>query len=197
MNWYRNPLLVGLLSFGLFVSSPTFAASASLDLGAYADNLGQRLSAPAGYTTQVSTLTGLLRIRPKFSVSSSLAFEPSFGLLVPWRSGADGFAKVVTSFTALDFSVTFLSRCAFRFGTALQWNWSLTQAGSLELNNGSGTSTFYLPGGTSSSFQLLVEAALEFRLTPTLSLGVEAWASQVMSPTKRRFSAAAYLGVQL
>lgn len=197
MGALKNSGGVLFTALGILLCCPSQASHFSLDVGAYADNLAQRVNVPAGYASQVSTLTGLVRARPLFSIGHSLSFEPSFALLVPWRSGSDGFAKVITSFTSLDFGISPFSWLKWRLGTALQWNWTLTQPSAVDLNNGTSTSTFYLPGGTSSSFVLLVETGLEFHLTASLSFGVDVWVSQVANATRRRFNGMVYFGVQL
>lgn len=180
------------------VPSETYASSAfSLDLGLFGDNLQQRLSAPAGYTTQVSSLSGWVRARPVFFLTRSITWEPSAAILVPWRSGNDGFAKTVTSFFAFDFGIPLVSWVRLRAGTALQWVLIWGQGNAVDLNNGTGTTTFYTPAGTSNGFSLLAEAGLEFKLAMNVSLGVEIWVSQIANASRRRFMGAAYLGVML
>jgi hypothetical protein len=185
----------------LFAASSELQAKTtySLDLGAHGDNLQQRLSAAPNYANELSTVAGFARLRSQINLFSStgITFEPSFGFLVPWRSGHDGFTKVITSYTALDLGWSLLSWFKLRFGTALQWNLVWGQGSSVVLNNGTGTATFYTPDGMSNGFLLLVEAGLEIRVASSVSVGVEIWASRVMNAQQRRFAGAAYLGIYL
>ncbi len=195
-----SPLTLLMAAFVLMLSAPRRALGGSqfaLDLGVYADNLSQRISAPGGFTSQVSTMTGLLRARPIVEVAKGVSFEPGVAVLVPWRNGANGFSKTITSFYTFDFGWNLFSRLNWRFGTGLQWDATLTQPQAVDLNNGTGTSTFFIPGGSSHSFQLLVETGLEFSITKSISFGAEAWISEVASNQRRRFAASLFLGVYL
>ncbi len=188
----RILFLVCFLLVGPAQGASTFA----LDLGVYGDNLAQRFSAPEGYGNQVSVLSGLLRLRPSLPVASSVYFEPSLGFLLPWRSGADGFAKVLTSLLALDMAFG-TPVFKWRVGTAVRWSLTLSRSEAVELNNATSTSVFYLPGGGSSIFLLLVETAVEVRVASGISLGAEIWLSEVASRARRRLSGAFYVGVTL
>ena len=183
----------------LFVASSELQAktSYSLDLGAYGDNLQQRLSAAPNYASEVSTIAGFARIRPMMPLTSSINFEPSLGFLVPWRSGHDGFAKTITSILGIDLGWALTSWFKLRVGSALQWNLIWGQGSSVTLNNGTGTATFYSPEGMSNGFLFLVEAGIEFHVTSSVSLGAELYVSRLMNAEQRRFLGAAYLGIYL
>ncbi len=186
-----------LLFLPLFIPVAGEAASTFvLDLGLYGDNLAQRFSTAEGYGNQVSTLSGMLRFRPSVPVASSVSFEPSLGLLVPWRNGADGFAKTLTSWLGLDFALG-TAGFKWRFGTALQWKLLMTKSQAVELNNATSTSIFYLPGGTASAFLFLVETGIEVQIAKGVSLGAEAWFSEVASRARRRIHGALYMGITL
>ncbi len=169
----------------------------SLDLGAYVDNVSQRLSAPAGYSSKVSMIAGLLRARPIWSLGTSVQIEPSFALVIPWRASADGATKKFNSFVAIDFALLPATWLKWRVGTAVQWNVVWGQGESIELDNGTGTATFYAPPGLSSAFGFLVQTGLEFQISSNVSFGLEVWVAQVMSAQRRRFSAVTYLGFSL
>jgi hypothetical protein len=183
----------------LFAASSELQAKTSytLDLGAYGDNLLQRLAASPSYAGEVSTIAGFARFRPIIQLSSSINFEPSIAFLVPWRSGNDGFAKTITAIAGLDLGWSVNSWFKLRAGTALQWNLVWGQGASVTLNNGTGTATFYTPDGMSNGFLFLVEAGMEIQFTSSVSVGVELFASRVMNAEQRRFLGAAYLGIYL
>ena len=155
------------------------------------------MSAPAGFNTQVSTLSGIARLRPIFSLGPGCTFEPSYALVLPWRSGSDGTAKVLTSVAGLDFGFSPWHWLKWRVGPGVESNWIFTQASAVELNNGTGTTAFYLPGGTSSSWELLVETGIELSFFQSISLGMEIWVAQALGASRRRFNGAIYLGVRL
>ena len=129
-------------------------------------------------------------------VTQSLAFEPSVGFILPWRAGADGFAKQLTSYFGLDFAVRW-GRLKWRAGPGLQWNLLLTQYGAVDLDNATATTTFFVPSGGRSTFLLLMETGLELQLSQQFSLGWDFWFSEIANSDRRRICSALYLGVSL
>ncbi|MBY0371556.1 hypothetical protein K2X33_12785 [bacterium] len=126
-----------------------------------------------------------------------IAWEPSFALLLPWQTDNEGGTRTFTGQFASDLGASLFSWLRFRAGVSLQGIFALSSPQSIDLNNGTGTSTFYSPGGTSIGLICLVEAGLEFILSPKLSVGLEVWSSEVLSSSRRRFQGAAYLGLKI
>lgn len=168
-----------------------------LDVGAYMTQVDRRFSAPAGYAGQVSTLAGFLRARKALSLSSSFGWEPSIGLLLPWRSGGDGFAKTFMVHGGVGFGVNPLQWLRVRFGPGLLWRLTITNSEEVSLNNGTGTSGFYLPGGSRSVFQFTADAGLDFRFFQSVSLGFDVWVLEIMNSNRRTMNAAITLGFYL
>ena len=136
-----------------------------IDAAAYVTNVGTRLGTPAAYQSLVSTISGLARVRRGWNLSSTAYFEPTASVAVPWRSAADGDSKTFTAHLALPVA---WQRGFFRLriGPGLLTLWTRSEAAAIELNNGTATSTFYIPGGDVFAFLL------------TVDLGIEAWLSR-------------------
>ena len=182
--------LAAWFCFGAHGAEKFFA----LDAGAYVDNLAQRLSAPDGYTGDVSTLSGFFRARRGFPLSARWTFEPSLGALFPWRSGRDGFAKTFTFQLDLPLGFDLLRFLKVRGGPGMSYLLIGTQGEAINLNNGNGFSTFYLPGGLSHVFLFTLSLGFEIKLFRLVSLNLDGWVSDVASRARRRFQLAATLG---
>lgn len=182
------------------MSSELSAAGASffaLDAGPYVTQVDRRLAAVPGYAGRVSTLAAFLRARRGVSLSTSWNWEPSLGMLLPWRSGADGFAKTFMIQASLPIGYSPWSWLHFRAGPGVLWRLTLTNSEAVSLNNGNGTSTFYIPGGSKSVVLLTVDAGLELRVSQTVSLNFDVWVSEIANTQRRTFNAAMTLGFYL
>lgn len=188
------------LALVLFCSSLQGAKYLTLDGGAYVDNVAQRLNAPAGYASEVSSLTGYFRLRRAVAIGkSNWAFEPALAMLFPWRSGRDGFEKAFTFQLNLDLTYDLFRFLTLRAGPGIEYLMIVSIDERVPLNNGSSTttSTFYVPGGVSNGFQFNWGVGWELRLFSRVSLNADFWATQIASSKRRRYQAALSLGFKL
>lgn len=190
----RRPIALTLLLF-----SPVVSAATSLDLGAYGSNLFQRFSAPDGLASEVSSLSGFVRLRQGIGLGKDFFLEPAVGLLLPWRTGADGNVKVFTAHFDLPLLVPLFSFLAFRAGPGLQWTAFLSTPQEVSLNNGSATnlSTFHMPGRFRSLLAFIAEAGFIIRFSPKVALNLDAYVPNIASQDRRRLHGAITLGVTL
>lgn len=177
-------------------SSPPMTSFFSADLGLYVTSIERRLNAGAN-ADDVSSFSGFIRARRGMALASWLSIEPSFGSIVPWRGSADGFAKVLILHTCLDFGIVPLRWLKFRFGSGLFWQLTLSNEETVTLNNGGGTTAFYVPGGSQSSYLFSVQGGLEVRLSETWSVLVDTWVTGIANPSLRNINGAVSLGVHL
>jgi len=159
----------------------------ALDVGAYATHLEDRFYVPEEFRPKVSHLSGFLRLRPILSLGRRWAFEPALGLLLPWRSGADGNVKLFTAHFDLGLSFRPFSFISLRVGPGVQWIGILSSGQAVELNNGSAsnTSTFYTPGKFGSGFLFTVQGALAVHFSSRLSLSFELYVANASNSLRR------------
>ena len=169
----------------------------ALDAGAYANNIEQRLSAPSGYASLVGSLTGFVRLRRGLRLGRHLYFEPSLGLVAPWRGNVDGSTFIFPIHLDLDLNVPLLSFLSVRVGPGIYSQLFFGTGGVVTLNNGGGTSNFAAPSGMSPSFNLTTDLGLEFFLSHRFSINVDAYVLSIASSKRRTVHASLSLGVRL
>lgn len=103
----------------------------------------------------------VLGVGVSMPISDSWKFMPEFNWLLP-QSNEDG--KIIKNVFMLraDFGYDLIEWLRLRAGTSLMWLNQQGRGGSVDVNNGNATSTFYYPDGNQSSWN------------NTLDLGVEA-----------------------
>lgn len=188
----------GKLGLGIFLFSRASFGALAIDAGVYATHLEDRFYVPDEFRPKVSHVTGMLRLRPMFSLGKGFFFEPALGILLPWHSGADGNVKVFTSHFDLGLGIPIFSFLGLRLGPGLQWTGIVSSGAAIELNNGSATSTstFYTPGKFASTYLLTVQGALVIKIK-RVSINFECYVTDVASRLRRAIDGAVMLGVQL
>jgi hypothetical protein len=194
-------LLIVLFLVAGFITSAASAESQKrslhVDLGTYLTHLTQRLGAPAGFEDKVSSVSGYVRLRGVLPVGKKWKWEPAIGTLFPWKSGVDGNEKKVTTHLDLTFSYPLTQWLRFRIGPGVQWLFSFSDGGAVDLNNGTSTSTFYTPAYSSHSFVTTAQSGLSFSLSSRASLNIEVYGSGLLDRLRRNFDVAATLGWRL
>lgn len=165
-----------------------------LDFGAIQTHVQDRLESSSEYEKLVGTLSGYLRIRGSLPVGKKWVWEPSFGMLVPWKSGPDGSTKKFNNQVDFTFSYPFYQWLRIRLGPGIHWGLSFSDGGAVVLNNGTSTSTFYTPGYLSQNFTVTAQTGLSFILSSKLSLNLEVYGSGLLDQLRRNFDLAATLG---
>jgi hypothetical protein len=168
-----------------------------VDTGAYLNHLVQRLEAPSGFESKVSSISGYFRLRGVLPVGKKWEWEPSLGTLIPWKSGVDGKEKKFTTHLDLTFSYPLTRWLRFRLGPGVQWLFSFSDGGEVVLNNGNSTSTFYTPAYASHSFTLTAQSGLSFILGSRVSLNLEMYGTGLLNRLRRNFDVVATLGWRL
>lgn len=170
-----------------------------LDFGGYVDNIEQRFKAPAGYASEVSNLSGFTRIRYGIALGKDWYLEPQLTLLLPWRTSADGSTRTFVTHFDLDLSVPLFSFLSFRAGSGIYNTLVWGSGASVQLNNGSATSTstFYAPDAILVSFALSAHAGLQFNLSDHWFFNIDAYGLQIMSAARRSIHGAVSIGFSL
>ena len=169
----------------------------SIDVGAYVNNIKERLSAPTDYGSRVSTLAGYLRFRRGWHIGKNYTFEPSFGTMVPYRKSADGAARTLISNIDLDIGIPLWNFLRFRTGPGIEWGMIQSTAETILLNNGGGTSSFYMPDRTTHYFLITTQAGFEIHFSRRFTLCTQLIVSNLLSSERRRYNAAVTLGIRL
>lgn len=196
-----KPFPINLVLIAAFVANVVFAEpqkrSLHVDMGGYLTHLTQRLEAPAGFENKVSSISGYLRLRGVLPIGKKWEWEPAVGTLLPWTSGVDGNEKKFSTHFDLTFSYPLTRWLRFRLGPGVQWLFSFSDGGSVVLNNGTSTSTFYTPAYPSHSFVLTAQSGLSLLLGSRVSLTIEMYGSGLLDRLRRNFDVAATLGWRL
>jgi hypothetical protein len=169
----------------------------ALDAGFYAQNLYDRVTVAEADKSLVSHFAALLRVRRGFHLGKSFFFEPALSTVLPWYSGVDGSVKTFTFHTDLVFLVPIFSFLRLRAGPGIEWAVTVSSAQAIELNNGTGTSTFYTPGGIRAALTATVRGGLEIKFSRRFSLGADLFVQSAASDARRTIQAAATFGVYL
>jgi hypothetical protein len=183
----RHVTFATLSTFLLISCTLSRAAESSsftiLDIGAYTSNLQSTTSS-----------AGFLRLRHGFPVGKKLFFEPSFGAVLPWQSGVDGFEKIFTFHLNLDVAVPLFSFLRWRVGPGLMFLFYVQSGESVQLNNATTTSTYYVPGGVTIGFLGTIQTGLDIAFSRRISLSLDIFTLDIASDARRRFNGALTLG---
>ena len=189
-----------ILFLAFFCSLPLRAAYGprdrgywALDGGAYLENVAARIRSSK---TDVSSLTGYLRLRKGFYLSKKIFLEPSLGLRLPWRTNPDGGASIFTLQFDLDLLYRLFSFLQVKAGPGIQSLLFIGGGGAVVLNNGTGTSTFYNPRGAAVTVDLTVQAGLVFDLSRRVNFCLETIVSNLFNSQQRIFNAVGTVGVK-
>lgn len=169
----------------------------AIDAGAFGTQLDQRFSGNPDNAGYVSTIAGFLRARGGIRVARRWWIEPSIGSLIPWRSSLDGNAKTFTFQGEMDVAFALTNWLKVSAGPGLHWVFTASSFEEILLNNGTGFSTFYGPGGFSNSLALTTDAGLEVVFSRKLSLSLDVFVASVASRLRRKVHAAITVGYRL
>jgi hypothetical protein len=194
----RHRLKVFLILFPaiLMAESSPLKGAVALEGGTYVTQIQERLPAPSGTASQVSTLAGFFRLRTYSSLGKNWYFEPGLGTMVPWRSGVDGSTKTFMTHLNLDLAKHW-RWFSLRLGPGIFWQWILSTEEEVVLNNGSGHNSFYTPGDSSSIFLVTADAGLGFQFSRAISLNLDLYVLQAMSQARRCLNGTVTLGWRL
>lgn len=140
---------------------------------------------------------GFFRARPGFHLGKAFYFEPSFGLVLPWKSGLDGSVKSFVFQGGLDLGIPLFSFLKFRLGPGLLGIWNASKGKTVKLSNGTGTSDFFNPNLTVIQFLYTVDGGLGVRFSNHISLHLDAYVMNIANRSKRSFNGAATVGIIL
>lgn len=169
----------------------------ALDAGLFSNNVVGKAQALEEDQTQVSHYSFYARLRRGFHLGKNFFFEPALGTLVPWYTGVDGNTKQFTFHTDVPFSIPIFSFLKLRMGPGLEWQWIVTKAETISLNNGTSTSDFYIPGGNRLIILMTVQAGLEIRFSQHICLNGDVTVLSVASKERRSYQVSLGLGVYL
>lgn len=104
----------------------------------------------------------------RYKVIGRFYFRPEIGRTLSYSPNATGNErqKASSMFGLLNFGVDFLSSSFLNFGIGTFWNKIESKAGLKEFKNGSSTSVFHYPAGTSTSMSSTFNIGLEQGLGP-------------------------------
>ena len=178
--------------------APSLSHSFSLDTGVAADNVSGFLAHPQVARNQIASLNGFIRGRwTRPLIGKALFFQPSLGVEVPWMPNADGNGMTLTVQTSLDIALALWSRLLIRGGIGARLNPTVSLPGTVTLNNGGGTSSFYTPGGLSVPLNLTNDFGLSLYITPRIGIHLDAYVLDLLDSSRREICAMAGIGILL
>lgn len=188
--------LVALLLSSSVVAERRGNNYVALDVGAYGSNLTDKYSnaTPGAYRSKVGSIAGLARLRRGWHLGKRFFFEPTFGLVIPWRSGVDGTARVFTGQFDLGFEIPLLKFLGFRLGPGIYILATQGTGEEVPLNNGTTVSTFYSADGVSFGFQFSTMTGLAIHFSRRVHLNLDAYVLALGSRERRSYNAAVTLG---
>lgn len=166
----------------------------TLDAGAFGTQLDERFSGDTNNASYVSTIAGFLRGRGNIRLGNRWLIEPSIGALIPWRSSVDGNAKTFTFQAEFDLAFGLTNWLKISGGAGIHWVMTVSVFDDVVLNNGTGTSTFYAPGGISNAFSLTADAGIELLLSRRLSINLDVYVASPADSLRRRLHGAITVG---
>ena len=168
----------------------------AIDAGVMVTDLSARLHAPAGFASDVSDCGAYLRPRLGLPISKKVNLEPSFGILLPWRTSADGSAKTFTTQTDFDFVFPLFSFLNFRIGPGFQSLFIFGSGGDVILNNGTTTSVFHTAAGFGLTLNYSLQTGFELRLPGPFSFSPMLYVLDAFSSSRRAYNLSATFGVR-
>ena len=127
-----------------------------------------------------------LSIGTEFGLYEDFSFAPEFAFSFP-SSGRDPRISKMSYWTQL-FGVYTYEEFKIKFGPGLIMNRVSSDGGTQTLKNGTGTSDFPMPSGSSTSRNLTLNTALEWEFIKSVSARFEGWVVNVSDSESRSFS---------
>jgi hypothetical protein len=127
-----------------------------------------------------------LAIGTEFGLYKDFSFAPEFAFSFPKSSRDSQISKM--SYWAQLFAIYTYSDFKLKFGPGLIMNRISADGGTQSLNNGTGTSDFPMPNGSSTSRNLTLNTALEWQFINTVSARFEGWVVNLSDSESRSFS---------
>lgn len=121
-----------------------------------------------------------------FDVYENLSWQPSLGLGLP-HSGRDPNIKRWSFYTFFPAGLQ-VEKFTILLGPGVFFTRLSSKGGTAELDNGTGTDSFFLPEVSSTSANLVWDLAFRIQVQPRLSFRGDVFISQLMNSERRSFS---------
>ncbi len=188
---------MGWLLFTVCFASNLFAGQLFVEGGAYFASVQKRIAAQPHYQSDIAFTSPYLKLGVGFPLSPKVSFAPAFLLLVPWRSTTDSDGKLFRGEWDLDLLWKSLSFLWMRIGPGLQIDYALYSHKAVVLNNGTDRATFYSPGGTAFTYQVLLHFGFLLPVSQNWRLVADLSTVSLFYSPRRQWNAHFGLEVQL
>lgn len=178
-----------LISFLLFSTHAKDTFLDVKDFYAGAGSLTQfvgRIQQDESGSTNSFEFNPYLSIGTEFGLYKDFSFAPEFSFSFP-KSSRDSriskmsyWAQLLAIYTWKDFKI--------KFGPGLIMNRISSDGGTQTLNNGTSTSDFPMPNGSSTSRNLTLNTAIQWQFIEQVSARFEGWAVNLSDSESRSFS---------
>ena len=172
---------------------PKFA----FDLLANQSFIGERLSSPEPFGSQVDKVHALFRVRPRFNLGRGFELQTPLGIVLPGNAGADGTVTVFRSHMGLLISRRFATRWSIAVGPGIEWRNFFSQGGPVVLRNGTDSSTFYIPSQSQAMALFVTCATIEWFWKERISISGDLFIENLLNPQRRSFALAIGMGFHL
>lgn len=133
----------------------------------------------------------LFDFNPTIGLGTEISLSDDFSFLpeINWVLPLNGPKKLIKNLFMLrgDFSYN-LTHFRFRGGTSIMWQNMHGQGGSVEMNNGNDTSTFFYPNENHSSLNNTLDFGIEYLTSSPFSLRVQSYIYSPFKEEKRQLS---------
>lgn len=122
----------------------------------------------------------------EFQVYNDFTFNPELAISFP-RSGRDENISKLTYWIQFPLAYS-LEQFQFSFGPGLLYNRISSSGGTQSIRNGTGTTEFPLPNGSSISSNLTVNLSTRWKFHENISARIEAWVVNLSDSESRTYS---------
>ena len=185
--------LLIIFSFTLF----SFNTYSLVGVGSMSPFLGKYTNSTEGDTESVLSIWPYISLHEYFNIRDNIFFIPdvgitlnnsSYGEIDALNGNGDEASSRQMIFGLANFSLMIASGTHFRFGGGVFITKISGQGGAVTRNNGSGTSTHFLPDETVSSYNSTLNLGIETFVAPRVAVKIETYTWNVLSSSSLRFN---------
>lgn len=172
-----------------------WGAQWEIQSGVLMTRVQDRVSAPTGFSGNVSQVQGTLGVSRVFDLSPQTKLRSGVFTLLPWRKGKDGNTSTFSTHFALQTERKVSRPLSISGGLGIWWESMVSTEKAIELGNGTGTSEFYTPSRWTQIFVPTLSLGAFWRLGKKWEVQFSGIVPQFLSSTKRQIFFQVSLGI--
>ncbi len=163
----------------------SLSANALVGVGTYVQFAGSIQTDSTGKKNYTDFLPYIC-VNQFFPITGNHYVQPEFGYVFSKKE--EGNHTRSATFLLANFSYRLPTDTFILYGLGTFYHKVTSQAGPVTVNNGSGTSTFYRPGGSVTSYNSTVDFGVEQLIYNKYSARFEGFIFEILSSDRRKFS---------